>query len=325
MNIVMLGHSNAGKTTYMAALYHLMQEEILGYSMDVDIEETCAQNRYGHPRRELRTNNYRKYNPNYTWEDAEQEEEDLTESGKNLTKGIYPPSTAIRQRYFFHLYYDGEDVCNFSWFDYRGGALMERVSQSSDLEEIGDELAQSNALLVFVDGTQLERFNEDDQRYLRRLTYFVKDAFSKINQPHDACYPVSVVITKKDLCHNVEKSEGMKYLKQNLFTDIENSKSIVGLLTYTTINAKKIKNVQWPLLFSLRHNICTLKSETQHAYQYRENKRGLFGSIRESLFHKDQHYYYGTLYELEENEPRLTDILSKNSGADNFIYIGRNR
>ena len=28
MNIVMLGHSNAGKTTYMAALYHLMQEEI---------------------------------------------------------------------------------------------------------------------------------------------------------------------------------------------------------------------------------------------------------------------------------------------------------
>ena len=72
MDIVMLGHSSAGKTTYMAALYYRMANGVYDYKMRYDVWANYWYKRY------TQNNMY------YTIDEAIKEEKDL----KNISIGV---------------------------------------------------------------------------------------------------------------------------------------------------------------------------------------------------------------------------------------------
>lgn len=299
MNIVMLGHSSAGKTTYMAALYYRMSNGLYDYKMRYDYWTNYW---YKH---------YTKNNGNYTIYESKQEEKDLYQISQNVSKGIYPPATAIRQEYVFKMRYKHYNEIEFNWFDYRGGALMERSTQSSDSAELVSRIKNSDALIVFLDGTKLEDNLSRNEREFRRLVYLIKSAIANISVEDDTYYPISFVITKDDLCSSVLDSEGFEYFWNTILQDINQSKNVAGLITWATVNQEHIYNVHWPLLFSIRHCMYKFANEVVSSYQRRENNRGFLDSIKEFFTDEDRNATIQAINELQESEQTLIQILNE--------------
>lgn len=303
----MLGHSSAGKTTYMAALYYRMSNGAYDYKMRYDHWTNYFYKRYT------------KHNINYTIGESEREGKDLEKISQNVSRGIYPPPTAIRQEYVFKMRYKHYNEIEFNWFDYRGGALMERSSQSSEAAELISKLKNSNALIVFLDGTTLEGDLSQNEKEYRRLIYLVKNAMSNITVEKDTYFPISFVITKDDICTSVLNSDGFNYVWDNLLKDIAQSKTFAGLITWATVNKEHIYNVHWPLLFSIRHCMHTFVNEVVESYKHRENNRGFFDSIKEFFTDDDKNSTIRVINELGESERFLAELLD--SENKNSLYL----
>lgn len=299
MDIVMLGHSGAGKTTYVAALYYRMTNGLYDYTMEYDYWHNYWYKHYG------------KENYNYTTDEAKKEGEELKKVSQNISNGLYPPPTAIKQEYVFRMTYKDLNSITFNWFDYRGGALMERSSQSSDSAELISKIKNSDALIVFLDGTKLEEPLSKNEREFRRLVYLIKNAISNITVEDGTFFPVSFVITKDDLCSNVLNSEGFNFFLDNILNDIAQSKKIAALVTWVTVNKENIYNVHWPLFFSIRHCMNKYIDEEFESYASRKRNRGFFGSIKEFITEEDKNRTWRIVDLLEESEKNLASILSE--------------
>lgn len=299
MNIVMLGNSSAGKTTYMAALYYRMTNGLYDYKMRYD---QWANYWYKH---------YILNNQLYTLTESTKEENELNLVSGNLCKGIYPPPTAIRQEYVFKMRYRNFNEIEFNWFDYRGGALMERSNQSSDTADLISKITNADALVVFLDGTKLEEPIGRNERNFRRIVYLVKSAISNIPVNDGVYFPISFVITKDDICNNVLDSEGFTYFWNNILNDISQSNKVAALITWATINRENIYNVQWPLFFSINHCMYKFMQEVISSYQSRENNRGFFDSICEWWTDDDKKNTRKVIDQLQESSKVLQQILDK--------------
>ena len=88
----MLGHSSAGKTTYMAALYYRMENGVYDYKMRYDVWTNYW---YKH---------YTQNNMYYTIDEAIKEGEELKSTSIGVSKGKYPSPTEIKQEYVFLMY-----------------------------------------------------------------------------------------------------------------------------------------------------------------------------------------------------------------------------
>lgn len=295
----MLGNSSAGKTTYMAALYYRMTNGIYGYKMRYD---QWANYSYKH---------YTLNNQLYTIAESAKEENELNLVSQNLCRGIYPPPTAIRQEYVFKMRYKNFDEIEFNWFDYRGGALMERSNQSSDTADLISKIKKADALIVFLDGTKLEEPIGRNERNFRRIIYLIKSAISSISVTDGAYFPISFVITKDDICNNVLDSEGFAFFWNNILDDISQSKKVASLITWATINRENIYNVHWPLFFSINHCMNKFMQEVISSYQKRENNRGLIDSIIEWWTDDDKESTRLVIEQLQESSKVLQQMLDK--------------
>ena len=299
MDIVMLGHSSSGKTTYMAALYYRMTNGLYDYKMRYD-----QWGNYWYKR-------YTQNNKNYTILEAEKEEKDLERTSLNVSKGIYPPPTAIKQEYVFKMQYKSFNEIAFNWFDYRAGALMERSSQSTDTASLISKIRNSDALIVFLDGTKLEEPLSQNEREFKRLVYLIKNVISNVYVEERRYFPISFVITKEDLCTNVLESEGFNFFWDNILNDINQSNKIASLITWATINNEHIYNVHWPLFFSIKHCMHKFANEVFSSYQRREKDRGVFGSIKEFFTDEDKNATMRAINELQKSEQTLAQILNE--------------
>jgi GTPase SAR1 family protein len=122
MNIVMLGHSNAGKTTYMSSMYReLATRGVNGFWL-------CAQEDADHRR--------------------------LLTAANGVAVGRYPPASDRRGEYPLTLRYGSNQVIDFNWKDHRGGALREK-SSSSQTKALLDDVAGADAIMLFLDSADL--------------------------------------------------------------------------------------------------------------------------------------------------------------------------
>ena len=303
----MLGHSSAGKTTYMAALYHIMSNGLYDYTLRYD---RWTNYWYKH---------FIKNNMFYTVDESEQEGKDLEMISQNVSKGIYPPATAIRQEYIFKMRYKYYNEIEFNWFDYRGGALMERSSQSSDAAELISKIKESDALIVFLDGTKLEQSMSQNEREYRRLVYLVKSAISSISVENDAYYPISFVITKEDLCSDVLDSKGFEYFANNILSDIGQSDKVAGLITCITVNQEHIFNVHFPLFFSIYHCLHKFAEEVVASYKNRDENRGFIDTVKEFFTDKDKNATIEAIKQLEKSHENLHEILNERNNKSLFL------
>lgn len=265
---------------------------------------------------------YKRYTLNnnlYSLDEARKEETELKTVSRNVTRGIYPPPTAIRQEYLFKFRYKNYNDIEFNWMDYRGGALMERSDNSSDMKELTEKIKNSDALIVFLDGTKLEEPLEKNERQFKRMVYLIKTAISSVTVANDTYYPISFVLTKDDICSNVLDSEGFNFFYTNIIKDISESTKVAGMVTWITVNKENIYNVHWPLFFSINHCMHKFVEEVVSSYNRRENNRGFFDSIKEWWTDEDKNSTRNMLEQLQESHKKMSEALS--DANQKYLYL----
>lgn len=161
MKIVMLGHTGAGKTTYVSLMYREMQDGVAGF--------------------QVRARDSRQHDT-------------LLKHARQILRGRYPDPTHQRSVYDLSLFHDGTEVLPFSWRDYRGGALADR-STGTGVGELHADLTTADGIVLFVDAVTLTR-DRHATREVRRLTTHVQRA---LDSRDEVLTPVVVAVTKCDL------------------------------------------------------------------------------------------------------------------------------
>lgn len=211
----MLGHSNAGKTTYMALMYRLMNRGFKGFKITAD--------------------------------DRAQHEE-LLGNARAVREGRYPPPTSRRSRYDFTLTYWGRRISEFTWEDYRGGALSDRSSEE-DVASLMEALTRADAVIVFVDAHALAT-GSGSGRAARRLTTLVQRAIER----EDGAIPLVLGYTKADLL--TDDSQWKPVLEP--FAALSDAMDRSGNVVPTTVAVAcgpRPRAVHVPVLWCLSHHV----------------------------------------------------------------------
>jgi len=161
MDIAMLGISNAGKTSYVTAMYGEMSKASGLFSVR-------AQRQADHQL--------------------------LTRNASELIRGKYPPLSDHRSVYGFTLHYERAPFLDFVWRDYRGGALTELSDESAQAGQLRADLASADGVVILIDSTQLM----DRVRARTKLRPVIAAAVRVLTQ-RTTTTPVVIALTKWDL------------------------------------------------------------------------------------------------------------------------------
>ncbi|CAD5990473.1 hypothetical protein PCC9214_05805 [Planktothrix tepida] len=160
MRIVMLGHTEVGKTTYMASLYGVLQQSVEGFRLK-------AANSEDHNR--------------------------LLNLAEKIHQGQYPLATDQRSEYEFKLRYQSKDILSFTWGDYRGGAIRE-TQDSEQARLLLEDLRQADGIMMFCDCDALLRGNRRSNQ-LGRMVTLASNAVRDLKRP----ISLAIILTKVDL------------------------------------------------------------------------------------------------------------------------------
>ena len=196
IKITILGTTGAGKTSYLLGMYAVMQTGVQGFTlaakdMDLDLELTER------------------------WEKL------ISLTGEDR----WPtPNAATMEYYGFDFGYGFRSLMGFEWLDYRGLALSDR-STEQDVGDLVQFLQESECLFLSISGEYL--VSEITPAIVRemksdRMNQFIQQYVGTKKKPHpQKPFPVTIIITKYDLCHHRERDEiiaDVKKLFQALFT-----------------------------------------------------------------------------------------------------------
>ncbi|MFI5275752.1 MAG: hypothetical protein ACHQ1E_00655 [Ktedonobacterales bacterium] len=218
MKIVTLGHSGVGKTTYMTSLYLAMQDGFEGFYL-----------------RALDNAHHR----------------ELMELGRQITINQYPPATAKRSIYRFMLQYQQADVLDFTWADYRGGAI-DQASSDQQKAMLLEDLRDADGLMMLCDCSQMTPnwigLNSPIGKHVQRMSQLVQYAAPHLTHP----ISLSIMLTKVDLVQ-VFKEKMLDPLG-GVLSSVSVSDRISGALIPVACGSSFI-NVPMPLLFALQNAV----------------------------------------------------------------------
>lgn len=230
----MLGHSNAGKTTYIALMYKVLNKPHGGFSLRST--DTGAHN-------------------------------SLIRAADNVLKNRYPPATDQRAQYSMVLQHKGSDVFPFTWADYRGGALGE-YTDSPQAKQLHEDLKQADGIVVFIDA-QRQLVEPEALGEIRLLVTHVIRALSE--RPQDVPVPLTLVFTKTDLIKWNAAHRAMLYEPfEPLLGAIRASGTVHGAIIPVACGSKP-SNVDRPVLRTLQYGIAgTIVKLAQEVKHYEE-------------------------------------------------------
>lgn len=237
MNILMVGHSRAGKTSYMAGLYKQYGNKTDGYGL---------------------------------WMSDSNKKQNLVRLAQGIDRGHYPNGTDIASQYEFYLQYDNELLIPFNWYDYRGGALSESSKYSADAQDLLRRMSSADALIVFLDGEKIIKMTDDDlEDEYDILLWAIQNTISK-RYSDGTYFPISFIITKGDLYSNHDpliNSPGINYFLP-IIKNISNSNNTAGMIGVVEVSKEGVSNVFSPLIFSLyygMHHYINARIESMNA------------------------------------------------------------
>ncbi|MFB6892778.1 hypothetical protein ACFCX4_26095 [Kitasatospora sp. NPDC056327] len=161
LRVVALGHSSAGKSSYLAAMFTHLAAGRKGFRM-VTADRATADR--------------------------------LTGAGKQLSRGVYPPPTSRPTDLKAALEYGRKEVVGFHWTDYRGGALTSSAADDPEAGQLLDRLTGADAVVVFADAHRLAT-DPDSHDEVRRTVVLLHRAVGDGSAP----LPIVLAHTKADL------------------------------------------------------------------------------------------------------------------------------
>ena len=243
-NVMMIGGTGAGKTSFMGAVYNRFGDrEFRGFSISLDDHHQRSR---------------------------------LSEIGREVSEGRHLEQTDKSASFNFTLRFKGRALVQFDWTDYRGGLLSVKKDEYDDeeeqMKELMGQIAKSHALLLFLDSEQIntqDRKADAYEAYLERVSDILQRAINKIDGKKD--FPVAVIFTKGDKVGDFEemqKSELYKQYERTIKTQILNNSNIKGLMACTKIGVQWLwfwhvtRNIEYPFL----HCLYYIVHQQQEAY-----------------------------------------------------------
>ncbi|MER7706792.1 hypothetical protein ABTX81_28330 [Kitasatospora sp. NPDC097605] len=162
LRVVALGHSSAGKSTYLAAMFTHLAAGRKGFRMVTADRGTADQ---------------------------------LIASGKQLAKGVYPPPTSRSTDLEAGLEYGRKELLGFHWADYRGGALTSSAADDPETRKLLKRLTRADAVVVFADAHRLAT-DPDSHDEVRRTVVLLHRA---VGDDQSTPLPIVLAYTKSDL------------------------------------------------------------------------------------------------------------------------------
>ncbi|MFJ8431102.1 hypothetical protein ACIQ9P_07350 [Kitasatospora sp. NPDC094019] len=161
LRLVALGHSSAGKSSYLAAMYTHLAAGRKGFRL-VTADAALA--------------------------------EQLSATGKLLRRGTYPQPSSRRTELTAGLEFGRREVVGFDWTDYGGGALTGSAADDPETAQLLARLTHADAVVVFAD-TQRLATDPEARDEVRRTVVLLHRAVDEQPTP----LPVVLVYTKADL------------------------------------------------------------------------------------------------------------------------------
>ncbi|MER6362169.1 hypothetical protein [Kitasatospora sp. NPDC001527] len=161
LRVVALGHSSAGKSSYLAAMFSHLARGRKGFRL-VAADRLIA--------------------------------EELTAAGGRLRKGFYPPPSSRRTDLKAELRYGRGELLGFDWTDYRGGALTGSAADDPETARLLERLTHADAVVVFADAHRLATDPESHDE-VRRTVVLLHRAVDGQGPP----LPIVLAYTKADL------------------------------------------------------------------------------------------------------------------------------
>jgi Double-GTPase 2 len=195
-----------------------------------------------------------------------------------IRRGQYPTVTNQRQEYRFNLRYQGSSILQFTWADYRGGALRE--AQTSDqAKALIDDLKSADGMMLFCDMKALAA-GDDRSNQIGRMTVLVTQALKELERP----IAIAIVLTKTDLVTDFQPI--LLDRLQGLIAAVNASSTISGAMIPIACG-HELRNVVMPLLFALHMTVkwqaesARTAADTQEALarSYEDKSRGVTGAI----------------------------------------------
>jgi signal recognition particle receptor subunit beta len=211
MKIVMLGHSNAGKTTYVSLMYETMSAGVEGFTV-------LAESAEDHRR--------------------------LLAAAKAVRAGRYPDPSDQRHDYRLRLHHGDSPLISFTWRDYRGGALLD-TSASPQAKEFRADLAAADGIVIFVDAPELAS-NTRARRKVRSLVFNLMTAIE--DRPQTT--PIVLAMTKCDLFSQEPVWEVLLEPFVPLLQAVADTRHIHATLVDLACGPQPI-NIPYPVLFCL--------------------------------------------------------------------------
>lgn len=196
IKIAMLGTSGAGKTCYMVGMYAMMEYGYHGFTLSTqNPDDGLILNR--------------------RWDQMVDRRDEKR----------WPPPTgeAETKDYKFNFNFGLKPIMKFEWMDYRGGALSDD-STNEDVQELLRQVEECSCLFLCVSGEYLQQkagWVSASKIKANRMNALLTKIAERLQVSESRPFPVSIVITKFDLCKERSKEdiiEDVKILFQGLFT-----------------------------------------------------------------------------------------------------------
>ena len=198
MNILMVGHSGAGKTSFMAGMYKYLGESTDGYGIRAKKDNQKKQ---------------------------------LERMAKGLTAGHYPAGTDVQSKYEFTFTVNGSELIPFNWIDYRGGILLSEDPDDSDMDKFMKSIKQADALVVFLDG---EKLSQPGSQWNVEYDILISCIENSLCVTRNSWFPINFVITKCDMVASGVTFSGLERFS-NLFSQIEKSENVGAMLLHCAV------------------------------------------------------------------------------------------
>lgn len=195
----MVGHSGAGKTSFMAGMYRLLGDNSDGYGI---VAKNASQKKQ------------------------------LENMSRLLEQGRYPSGTDVQQIYNFSLTCDGEEIIPFNWMDYRGGILLSEDPDEEDMQKFTSAMNTADALIVFLDG---EKLSDNSGKWTLEYDLLLTCIMNSLDIEHQSWFPISFVITKCDILPDNAYFHGLDRF-DSLLGQISESKTIGASMVRCAIN-----------------------------------------------------------------------------------------
>jgi len=228
MRVAMLGAGSSGKTTYMAAMYESMAKGHKGFFLHTK-------------------------DPIYGAE--------LLAAAKRIKSRKYPPPSAHRSIYDFTLGTKLQPrLFDFTWNDYRGGAISEQAT-SADTEAVHRDLLLADAIVVFADSDYFAH-DPDPSRLARRLTAALQHALAEKRRP----IPLVLAYTKTDLLGRKDSWDKVTRPLAALHDTVAGMPDGRGIVVRITCGRWN-KNVHLPVLWCLSHLVVDQIEDLRAAHE----------------------------------------------------------